>query len=279
MTPIDYLPESSFTSRVTFGDNDVAYTATDSLIFRLVDKRRTPRSLEPEYLVEYVDGHKHGIRASKLQEYRTYIDSCVSDSERLPPRQLDQLERVGADSQTFQGAVELSSLVTNPGALAPSDTFEKYKDFLRLFQASFKMFALEQTTFDRSSEDDLPATHTPPPNSDDKAKSVAPSIPRAPIVLDAEAVKRLDHVDLSAEAKKAYLQLRSSKSCQRWVESFQSLPVWSRYAWIWYGHYGEAGYVVDQSANHPKSGLSRAKKAWLLLGGDLYRMERHSVFQ
>ncbi|ETV99954.1 hypothetical protein H310_07409 [Aphanomyces invadans] len=85
---VDCLPESSFTSRVTFGGNDVAYTATDSPIFRLVDKRRTSQSGEPEYLVEYVDGHKHWIRASKPQEYRTYFDSYENErrmSQGLPP--------------------------------------------------------------------------------------------------------------------------------------------------------------------------------------------------
>ncbi|ETV89986.1 hypothetical protein H310_15174 [Aphanomyces invadans] len=185
----------------------------------------------------------------------------------------------------------MSSLVTNAEAFTSSDIYEKYKDFVlrltardprrqRLFQASFEMFALEQANFDSSSDDDLSAPRTSPPDSDDevevestpkrgqkreveslvKPRSVAPSTPRAPIVLDAEALKRLDH------------RLR-----QFWER--HAKVVWSRYFWIGYGHYREAGYVVDQSANHPKADLSRAKKAWLLLVTDLYRMEGHSVFQ
>ncbi|ETV90600.1 hypothetical protein H310_14636 [Aphanomyces invadans] len=170
------------------------------------------------------------------------------------------------------------------------------------------MFALNQANFDSSSDEDLSAPRSPPPDSEGEVEDKSTpkrgqNTPRIPIVFDAEAVKRLDQVEMSDAAKHAYLKLRTSKPWQRWVESFQSfLPgvtvaqrdwnqrlrqfwerhakvVWSRYFWIGYGHYGEPGHVADQSANHPKSDLNRANKAWLLLVTDLYRMEGHTVFQ
>ncbi|RHY18888.1 hypothetical protein DYB32_010314, partial [Aphanomyces invadans] len=157
---------------------------------------------------------------------------CVSDFERLRPLQPDQLVSSSGRSIQNPSAVEMSSLVTNAEAFTSSDIYEKYKDFVlrltardprrqRLFQASFEMFALEQANFDSSSDDDLSAPRTSPPDSDDevevestpkrgqkreveslvKPRSVAPSTPRAPIVLDAEALKRLDHVKMSDAAK------------------------------------------------------------------------------
>ncbi|ETW03998.1 hypothetical protein H310_04403 [Aphanomyces invadans] len=169
------------------------------------------------------------------------------------------------------------------------------------------MSAREQATFESSSEDNQPATNTRPPDSDDKIetkaapkrglkregeglvkpKSVSPSTPRTPIVFDADAVKRLDRVEMSAEAKQAYLKLRSflpgmTVAQRDWPQRLRqswerhAKVARSRYFWIEYGHYDEGGYV---SANHPNSDLSRDRKAWLLLVADLYRMEGHRVFQ
>ncbi|KAH9074625.1 hypothetical protein Ae201684P_022427 [Aphanomyces euteiches] len=72
---IDCLPRSSFIDRVDYSDGDVAYSSVDSPIHKICDKRRLPNSREPEYLVEHVDGYKYWTQASKLSEYRSYIDN------------------------------------------------------------------------------------------------------------------------------------------------------------------------------------------------------------
>ncbi|KAH9149539.1 hypothetical protein LEN26_004246 [Aphanomyces euteiches] len=87
---LDCLPRSSFTDRVDFGDGDIAYTSVDSPIHKIVDKRRLPNSREPDYLVQHVDGYQYWMKASKLADYRTYID--VFENEQRIEKGLPPLE-------------------------------------------------------------------------------------------------------------------------------------------------------------------------------------------
>ncbi|KAH9152148.1 hypothetical protein LEN26_003745 [Aphanomyces euteiches] len=88
---LDCLPRSSFIDRVDFGDGDVAYTLVDSPIHKIVDKRRLPNSREPDYLVQHVDCYQYWMKASKLADYRTYID--VFENEQRIEKGLPPLQR------------------------------------------------------------------------------------------------------------------------------------------------------------------------------------------
>ncbi|KAG9402143.1 hypothetical protein AC1031_007847 [Aphanomyces cochlioides] len=84
---LDMLPPSSFTDRVTFSDNDVAYTNTDSPIKDIADKRWIAGK-EIEYLVTHADGTQHWTPRSRLQEYRSFIQEYEDrqrSSQGLPP--------------------------------------------------------------------------------------------------------------------------------------------------------------------------------------------------
>ncbi|KAH9133301.1 hypothetical protein AeRB84_020595 [Aphanomyces euteiches] len=84
---LDMLPTSSFTDRVTFSDNDVAYTNTDSPIKDIADKRWITGK-EIEYLVTHSDGTQHWTPRSRLQEYQSFIQEYEDrqrSSQGLPP--------------------------------------------------------------------------------------------------------------------------------------------------------------------------------------------------
>ncbi|KAG9400141.1 hypothetical protein AC1031_011046 [Aphanomyces cochlioides] len=84
---LDMLPPSIFTDRVTFSDNDEAYTNTDSPIKDIADKRWIAGK-EIEYLVTHADGTQHWTPRSRLQEYRSFIQEYEDrqrSSQGLPP--------------------------------------------------------------------------------------------------------------------------------------------------------------------------------------------------
>ncbi|KAF0738526.1 hypothetical protein Ae201684P_019574 [Aphanomyces euteiches] len=84
---IDRLPTSSFTNRVTFNDNDVAYTNTESPIKIITDKRWIAGK-EIEYHVTHADDTQHWTPRSRLQDYQSFIqefEDTHRNSQGLPP--------------------------------------------------------------------------------------------------------------------------------------------------------------------------------------------------
>lgn len=81
------LPPESFVEPVTFSDNDVGYSSTESAVKEICDKRRRPRK-EVEYLVRHANDEAFWIPRSRLSAYTSFIteyeDSKRSEA-RLPP--------------------------------------------------------------------------------------------------------------------------------------------------------------------------------------------------
>ncbi|KAF0705252.1 hypothetical protein AaE_014611 [Aphanomyces astaci] len=102
---IDCLPSSSFVERVSFPDDDVAYSSTSSPIFRIVDRRRLPNSREKEYLVEHADGIKYWMADSKLAAYRSFVDDFETSRRMdmgLPPlRRSKRYKDLDVEPQTL----------------------------------------------------------------------------------------------------------------------------------------------------------------------------------
>ncbi|KAG9402177.1 hypothetical protein AC1031_007879, partial [Aphanomyces cochlioides] len=84
---LDMLPKSILIDRVTFSDNDIAYTNTKIPIKTITNKRKIAGK-EIEYLVTSADSTQQWTPKSRPKEYKTFIEECenvVRSSQGLPP--------------------------------------------------------------------------------------------------------------------------------------------------------------------------------------------------
>ncbi|RHY21553.1 hypothetical protein DYB32_009781 [Aphanomyces invadans] len=245
-----------------------------------------------------------------------------------------------SDSAALHANWELRGLIANIDRTPASDRFEEFKRWSKAALASaprrweqmqtlFKAFEMVQDDAESSDQgDDFDHEVSSPRQGEADAgedESADPSPKRGqkresggqiksvsaaksgrpvqPIVVDAQGVARLEHVDLADETKRAYLEICQTEPWAHFAESCQSfLPgltpaqrdwnralkefwrkhaktIWSRYFWVGCGHYKDPAYQVDSSANHPKSQLGRAKRDWSSLVLQLYRLEGQRVFE
>ena len=78
------LPPDSFIEEIHFGDNDSAYSNTNTAIRSITSKRRN-LTQDLEYLVTFSNDTERWIPATRLQDYQSFVQAFESLHEQTIP--------------------------------------------------------------------------------------------------------------------------------------------------------------------------------------------------